>query len=205
MPLSPLIKSAVASKLEEYEGRYNHFYLDTTGKFTVGVGHLIPNRVAVTAVMLYTTKNGVPMSPATLKQKQDEYDNIIKQKRNYRASWYKQFCTLVMKDADIDFQRDNHISSFYKELTVIYSKANGYQSNFDNMPPEVQKALFDMIFNLGATRLTSVFTKFNSAVKQDKWDEAARQCNRPDVSPTRNNYVKGLFNTAHTTAAASAP
>jgi GH24 family phage-related lysozyme (muramidase) len=119
---------------------------------------------------------------ATLKQKQDEYDAIAKQKKKYKASWYKQRTSLVMKDVDMDAQRKKHIDNFYAELVGVYKKSNGYANNFGNFPDEVQKALFDIIFNLGQTKLHTTFTKFNDAVKKKKWDDAAKQSNRPDVN-----------------------
>lgn len=199
MPLKASVQTVVEKKLEEYEGRYNHMYLDTKSKVTVGVGHLIANKAAVGSVKMYTVKNKVPSTLATLKQKQDEYDNIAKQKKNYKASWYKQHTSLVMKDADMNAQRKKHITTFYSELNGMYKKANGYKDNFDNFPDSVQKALFDMIFNLGQTKLRNKFIKFNAAIKKEAWDDAAKECNRPDVNSARNTYVKGLFTTAHKT------
>lgn len=102
-----------------------------------------------------------------------------------------------MKDTDINIQRTAHINTFYKELVNMYKKSKGYTTDFDSFPDKVQIALLDMIFNLGATTLRTTFTKFNTAIKSEKWDDAAKQCNRPDVSAARNSYVKGLFNDAH--------
>ena len=197
MLLKPAIQHAVARKLEEYEGRHNHLYLDTVGEVTVGIGHLIPDRHSIASVQMYVTQNGHPTTPATTVQKQAEYDHISKQKRNYRAAWYKQFCTLQMRDSDINVQRDHHINNFHTELTSLYSRANGYRIPFDEMPDEVQMALFDMIFNLGATRLQSQFIKFNAAIKSQDWVRASQESNRPQVSMTRNTYVKQLFQAAH--------
>lgn len=200
MPLKASVQTVVEKKLEEYEGRYNHMYLDTKAKVTVGVGHLIASKTSVASVTMYTVKNKVPSILATLKQKQDEYDNIAKQKKNYKASWYKQHTSLVMKDTDMNAQRKKHITTFYSELVGMYKKSNGYKNSFDSFPDSVQKALFDMIFNLGQTKLRNTFTKFNAAVKKEAWDDAANECNRPDVNAARNTYVKGLFTTAHNAA-----
>ncbi len=205
MPLKNSVKTIVQKKLEEYEGRYNHMYLDSKGKVTIGVGHLIASKNAVATITLYKTKNNQPTTPASLKEKQDEYSNVLKQKKNYKASWYKQFTKLVMKEADINAQRDKHITAFYTELSGMYSKAKGYTNDFDAMPEEVQLALFDMIFNLGQTKLRTIFTNFNKAIKQEKWDEAAKQANRPDVNAARNTYVKTLLTDAHTKAKAKKP
>lgn len=200
MALKSSVRTTVEKSLEEYEGRHNHMYLDTKGKVTVGVGHLIANRVTVAFVTMYTVKNKLPSAMATLKQKQDEYDAIAKQKKNYKASWYKQHTSLVIKEIDMNAQRKKHIDTFYAELVGMYKKSNGYANEFDKFTDEVQKALFDMIFNLGQTKLRTIFVKFNEAIKKDKWDDAAKQSNRPDVNAARNTYVKNLFNVVHNTS-----
>ncbi len=194
MPLIGSVKSKVSKKIEKYEGRYNYLYLDSLGKVTVGIGHLIVNRSAIASVNMYTVKNNQPMKLATLTEKQVEYDTIAKQNKNYKASWYKQHTKLVMKDVDINAQRDEHIRTFYKELTRYYKKNNGFNSNFDSFPINAQIALFDMIFNLGLTKLKNKFTKFNDAIKKEDWATAAKQSNRPQVGGLRNTYVKELFN-----------
>ncbi|WP_043315919.1 hypothetical protein [Microbulbifer sp. HZ11] len=205
MPLNPAIKHTVAKKLEEYEGRYNHLYLDTVGKVTVGIGHLIPDRHAITTIPMYNTQNGIATTPATTAEKQQEFDHISKQKRNFRAKWYKQYCKLIMKDSDIEIQRDRHISSFYIELSTLYSTANGYAKNFDSFPDKVQLALFDMIFNIGATKLKKQFIKFNKAIQNENWLAASTESHRPQVSPSRNAYVQNLLKSAHQTAVSAQP
>ena len=205
MPLDAAIRHTVAKKLEEYEGRYNHLYLDTVGKVTVGIGHLIPDRHSITTVPMYTAQNGQAVAPASTIQKQLEFDHIIKQKRNYRASWYKQYCKLIMKDSDIEIQRDRHINSFYAELSTQYSTGAGYPKSFDFLPRQVQLVLFDMIFNLGATKLKSQFIKFNTAIQNEDWLTASVECHRPQVSLSRNTYVKNLLQSAHQNAIAANP
>ncbi len=81
MPLAANIKSEVVKKIEQYEGRFNHLYLDTKGKVTVGIGHLVPNRNAVVTVMLYKLKNKVPFQAASLAEKQAEYDKVSQSPR----------------------------------------------------------------------------------------------------------------------------
>lgn len=100
-----------------------------------------------------------------------------------------------MKDSDVNAQRDKHINSFYTELTNIYKKSNGYPDNFDSLHKNVQLALFDMIFNLGATKIVASFPSFNKALKASDWKKAAAESNRPDVNAARNSYVKQLFST----------
>lgn len=196
MALDATVKQEVIKKLEEYEGRVNHLYLDSKGKVTVGVGHLIASKAGMATVQLYTLKNGVAAGLATAKEKDTEYDNVSKQKKGYVASWYKQHTKLIMKDTDINAQRDKHIANFYQELTNIYQKSKGYTDDFDNLSKDVQKALFDMIFNLGASKIVHVFKEFNKAVKAGDWEKAAKESKRTGVKAARNEYVKNLLESA---------
>ena len=197
MPLSSNIRLELVKKIEQYEGRFNHLYLDTKGKVTVGVGHLILNRNAIATVTLYKLKNKLPFQAASLSEKQVEYDKISKLPygQRYGASSFKSHTTLVMKDSDINTQRGKHINSFYTELSNIYKKSNGYPDDFDKLHKNVQLALLDMIFNLGATKIVGSFPSFNKALKAGDWKKAAIESNRPDVSVARNQYVKQLLNT----------
>ena len=196
MPLKQTVKQEVITKLEEYEGRYDHLYIDTKGKVTVGVGHLVASEINIAFVTMHKLVNNLPSGLATLEEKKAEYRTISKQKKNYRAAWYKQYTTLVMSDVDINSQRDKHVDSFYAELTSIYKKTNGYPDDFDNFPEKIQIALFDMIFNLGKTKLKNTFPTLNTAIKTSNWGKAALESNRPDVNASRNNYVRDLFNAA---------
>lgn len=57
-------------------------------------------------------------------------------------------------------------------------------------------ALFEMIFNLGATGLRSEWPRLNKAIGTGDWHTAARESFRPDVQETRNIYVRKLFESA---------
>ncbi len=191
MPLSPDVKIEVAKKLDENEGRIDHLYLDSVGRVTVGVGHLIPTRTAASSIVI-VQDGSPPTHPADL-QEAAEYDTVTKQQVGYKASWYKPHTKLVMKAADIDTLRDRHISNFHSELTNIYRKTKGYPKDFDNLPTRVQIALFDMIFDVGAMKIVNTFTALDRAIKAGDWTTAAKESYRPQVSATRNHYVKQLF------------
>ncbi len=193
MPLDKDIKKKVIEKIEEYEKRINYLYLDSKGYVTIGVGHLVKDRNSMSSIVLCKTKNNVPYQLATIKEKQDEYDNVAKQPKNYKAAWYKQHTKLVMKKEDIDVLRNKDIDSFYKELTNIYKKSKGYHDNFDNLPKNVQLALFDMIYNLGANRIVNKFFNFDKAIKAGDWAKAANESNRSKIGTERNKYVKQLL------------
>lgn len=196
MALDQSVKLEVVKNIIKFEKEINHFYLDSVGKVTVGVGHLIPNKLAVSAVTMHKLVNKMPGALATLQEKQKEFDVISKQKRGYKAEWYGKHATLVMKSADSKALLNKHVDSFYKELTSIYTKAKGYPDDFDKLDKNVQAALFDMIFNLGAKKITTLFPNFDKALKASDWKKAGVESNRPQLNPARNAYVKGKFNAA---------
>lgn len=193
MALDQSVRTEVVNNIIKFEKRINHFYLDSVGKVTVGVGHLIPNKVAVSAVVMHKLVNKLPGTIATFQEKQKEYDVIAKQKRGYKAEWYAKHTTLVMKDADSTVLLNKHVDTFYKELTVLYTKAKGYPEAFDKLDKNVQAALFDMIFNLGANKIVANFPNFDKALKVGDWKKVALESNRPQLSPLRNAYVKNKF------------
>jgi len=190
MALSQVVKTEVVANIIKYEKKISHFYLDSVGEVTVGVGHLVQNRNAVGNLVMYKVVNNFPTTLASLADKQKEYDAVSRMKKNYRAEWYGKHTTLVMKNADLTALLDKQINLFYKELSRIYTKANGYPDDFDKLDNNVQVALFDMIFNLGARKLVANFTNFNKALKAGDWKKAASECNRPQLDPLRNSYVK---------------
>jgi len=193
MPFDPGLKREASQKLEQYEGRVNHLYLDSKGKVTVGVGCLIANRAAMSLLTMYKAgPNGVQQT-ATLQDKQFEYDYIAKLAKGQYAVWYKPYAKLTMKNCDIDALRDRKLNSFYLELTNIYAKSRGCFESFDHFPRQVKMALLDMIFNLGATRLLHIFVKMNASVRVGDWERAAQQCHRASIGAERNQYVRRLF------------
>lgn len=131
MPLNHTVKQEVIRNIERYEGRVNHLYLDSLGKVTIGIGHLIPNKAATSSITMYKSSLNGLSNIANIQDKQVEYENIVKQPRGYPASWYKRHTTLVMKDSDVNALRDKHLESFYLELACIYKKKNGYPEDFD--------------------------------------------------------------------------
>ena len=195
MPFSSETKAKLRIKLEDYEDRIEHLYLDTESNVTVGIGHMISHKNGMSGVTMYKVQNDKLTQPASLQDKMEEFERIKKlpSGQKYTANYYKQHTTLIMKDSDIDFVTNKHIDTFHNELKLHYKKDNSYQDNFDNFDSNLQLALFDMAFNLGSPKLINNFPKFNTALKSGDFTTAAKESHRTKISEARNNYVKNLI------------
>jgi len=187
VPISGTLKATLKRNLEQYENRIPHMYKDTTGNITAGVGHLIKDIEAAKKIAFVVRNTGVL---ATKKEIEDEFIKFkgLSLDKNTVATAFKKYSTLELGESLMDKQVENHINNFEKELKQVYGTQE-FQSYSDN----VKLALFDMIFNLGMTKLISRFPKFNRHIKANDFEKAALECSRTDVSAQRNTYVKNLL------------
>jgi len=176
-------KNILRKKLEKYEGKVSHMYRDSKGYITVGVGHLLKS-VYEAQILRFEDSNN---NPATNSEIKLEFETIQKLPADLLASAYKKHATLTLPDTEIKRLTEIHINSFEKELEIIYP-------DFRLYPTQVRLALFDLIFNLGMTKLQSNWPIFNSAIKAKNWQKAADNSKRKSpVSAARNKYVKDLL------------
>jgi len=188
-------KKLLRKKLDAYEGTIPHMYLDSNGYVTVGIGHLISSVSNAQLLPFVDTKTS---KKATTVEIKTDYDNVKKQTKDRVASYYKKYTALKLTQAEIDKLTNKHIETFYKELKRIYS-------SFDTYPSEVRLALFDLIFNLGMTKLKNNWTIFNGHIKSLDWQKAAGNSSRKSpISAARNKYVKDLLEKAAKAVAAKA-
>lgn len=180
-------KRKLRTQLAQYEGVVPHLYLDAKGYVTVAVGHLIQT---VTDALKLRFIDAATKKLATPEQIKKEFETISKQPKNRVASFYRPHTRLILTPIRIGKLTNAHIAQFYKELKQIYP-------DFDRYPQEVRLALFDLIFNVGATNLRTAWPNFNKAIKAQDWQKAAAHSRRkPPVSAARNLYVKTLLEKA---------
>ncbi len=179
-------KATLRSKLEKYEGKVTHLYLDSKGYVTVGVGHLLKDLVSAQKLNFKKDNNVA----ATKDEIKADYDSVKKQPKNRIASSYKKHVKLKLLDTDIKALTNKHIDSFEGELKKIFS-------GFATYPSEVRFALFDIIFNVGMTDLNKKWPNFKKAIIAKDWTTAAKESNRKSpISAERNKYVKDLLEKA---------
>jgi len=191
---SAVEKTKLRAKMEKYEGKVSHMYLDSKGLVTVGVGHLLKD-LASAQKLSFKKSNNMPASKSEIKA---DYDAVKKQSKNRLASFYKKHVVLKLLDVDMNALTNKHIDSFEGELKKIFT-------DFSTYPTEVKFALFDIIFNVGMTDLNNKWPSFKTAIKAKDWSKAAKESNRKSpISAERNKYVKDLLDKAAANATSQA-
>jgi GH24 family phage-related lysozyme (muramidase) len=180
-------------QLKRFEGEIPHLYLDSRGNPTIGVGFLMTNVQQFCSLNLFHKKSG---KPASNSEKQTEYKKISKQESGYKASWYAQFCELILPSHETDNLLHKHLTQFKQELNSVFSKKSGFSCQFEQMPLSAQYALLDMAFNLGTPHLANNWPKLHQAIKQQDWQCAAQECSRQYIQNERNTVTEQLFKQA---------
>lgn len=98
--LSLAERSALRGKLERYEGRVAHMYLDTRGRVTVGVGHLLSN-VDSAQRLPFMLADDISKR-ATNEQVAADYKAVLESRPAEHHSFYRPHTTLRLADAAID-------------------------------------------------------------------------------------------------------
>ena len=187
VPVTESVKAKLRSKLEQYEGKVEHMYLDTRGFVTVGIGHMMASAEDAKKISFINASSG---SAATKQEIEDEY-TLIKSKpfgAAYPARRFKSATKLKLTDSTINEITNKHIASFEAELKQIYGA-----TEFNKHPENVKLALFDMIFNLGMPKLKNNYPRFNRFIKACDYKSAATESNRNGIAAERNQYVKDLL------------
>lgn len=194
------ILTEVATMLAKptFENSYSYVYLDSKGLPTVGVGHLITSAAAASTLPFHkadgtlATQQEIKDMLAAVESHAQPAECIAgKTSKCYAATHFKQYSTLTLEQADIDALTKKHLTDFDSDLHKIYK-------DFDTYPAAVKKALYDMIYNLGAKGLKNKFPTFTKAIKARDWQKAADESHRKGISDTRNDYVKALLKQAAT-------
>lgn len=175
---------AFTADVEEWEGNVDHMYLDTRGFVTVGKGKMLP--AASDAVALAFLRQGTDV-PATEDEIRAEYDLIAGMVEDVgrNADYFGKFTNLYLPQADVDRLVTDHMRGDFEVLLRQYP-------GFGNLPLSAQIALWDMIYNLGPSRLAQ-FRLLRQAILDGDWEEAARQSHRQGPSEERNQFVFDLF------------
>ncbi len=93
---------------------------------------------------------------------------------------------MVVSNAEVDRLFNADLTVFYQYLVKIYP-------GFDSFPAPAKVSLFDMIYNVGPSKLEYKFPHFTRAIRARDWKTAAAECMRPQLNGDRNARTKARF------------
>jgi GH24 family phage-related lysozyme (muramidase) len=173
----------VVKYLREHEGVVRYMYLDVVGLVTIGVGFMLPNADAVTALNLVRRSDS---APASADEKRQDWESVHSQGKAKPAQTYEQFTKLELPDSEIDRELTKRVNDFQRNLTSRFP-------SFDGFPDEAQIGLLDLIYSLGPRGLFNGYPKLCAAAELGNWKACAEQSTRRNVSDNRNADLKQLF------------
>jgi GH24 family phage-related lysozyme (muramidase) len=191
-----VFSAELINAVREHEGAVEHFYVDTTGNVTIGLGFLVPNLEAALALPLVDRQSGAKASAQAIER---SFRAVAGAPAGQRASAYSALCSVKLPQDSQDTLLANRLEEFRVGLKRQFEQ-------FDQLPAPVAHALLDMAFNLGLNGLIQKFPKFCAAIRTGDYSAAARESRRPQVGELRNQRVREwLERAAGAKPAASAP
>ena len=173
-------------KLQDYNNKCEHLYLDDQGRICVGIAHVLPTLESACEVA-FVNKQGLR---ATRSEVANDYEAIKDLTPNRIPSFYKRFLSLTIPHSEIERLTNESITRYFAELKIIYP-------DFESFPSEVKLALGDIIFSMGKEKLND-WIAFNECILAQDWQKASLDSARGfPVTAARNIYVQGLFERAH--------
>lgn len=174
-----------------FEGDIPWLYLDTVGKVTIGIGHMIPTAAAVSAIPL--ARNGAAASEA---DKRTAYDAVAAATdRSLRgANAFRDLSDLRITPEQSAALFQGKFAEIFAEAQRLFKDVGG---GFAAWPTRVQLATFDMAYNLGPRGLFNGFPTFRTkglAVRD--YQVCAEECRRVGPSPARNTWTRDQFEAA---------
>ena len=174
--------AVAAADFTLWEGRFAYMYLDTRGFVTVGVGKMLPDVAAAQALGFVRRSDGQPATAAEIRA---DFERVKQQPMGRLAKTYKASTLLDLPDAAVDALLQTTVHGFETSLRANFA-------GYDNYPAPAKRALLDMVYNLGPSKLMA-FANLKKAVEAKKWAVAAQECERRGPSPERNNWTREMF------------
>ena len=168
-------------KLKEFEGSIPWMYRDTVGKVTVGVGLMLPDAAAASALPF--TFLGSSASATAIAE---DYARVAAMVEGQAASCYRSSNSPCLPQTVIDTNLTAILESFDTRLRTAL---HGYE----DFPGPVKLALLDMAYNLGPAALLGGYPRMLAAVEEGHWALAASECMRHGPGALRNAWTRDQF------------
>lgn len=194
----------VKSMIRGFEDDIPHFYKDTEGNITIGIGQMVSSEIEAQKLPLKlygagkkTIRDALPQEKlsAFLKIKEMPYGRNISHNAFNPEN--------ISGMPNVQMHEDDRDAFFERALRESTKELRNKIENFDNLPKAAQKALLDMQYNLGGHKFRERYIdsdgiekgwpRLFDAVSRRDWDSAARQSNRTGVPDKRNADTRRMF------------
>jgi GH24 family phage-related lysozyme (muramidase) len=164
-------------------------YLDSVSTVTIAIGYALPDISDIDSINAINATNNSPATTAEKRAAWTVVQNISTprgNKSNFAYTHFQNMTHIIVSTDEMSRLLDIKLGQFYLNLVQSYP-------GFDSMPEPGKIGLFDMIYNLGPSRIINEFPHFTKAVRARDWTTAAAQSERPQLSKRRNATVRTLF------------
>ncbi|MBP5534022.1 MAG: hypothetical protein J6Y03_00750 [Alphaproteobacteria bacterium] len=185
-----ICRSLAKMKLVKHEGCIDHFYFDTRGLLTTGVGLNVDSWDNFNKLDIMDLEGNI----LTEEQKKEAYEKIMATKANYAGKFAKTTADKykdafgVMPTPASSGEMFNNMVEVAQNLSLYYC---GF--NFYNLHPRVQSEIVCYCYSLSPTVLNQ-FKKFFGALDELDYETAAKESNVIGWGQTRKNDVLAEFN-----------
>jgi GH24 family phage-related lysozyme (muramidase) len=169
-------------KAAEFEGAVAWMYLDTVGKVTVGIGHMIPD-VPSAQQIAFADTDGASAPAGTIAA---AYRAVAAARPALVFTAYRSLTTIRLVPEAQRQLFDTDVGAFVGQLTARFA-------DYDSYPLPARLGILDMGFNLGVAGLTGKFPSFCRSVDARDWPGAAAECNRLGIQQSRNDWTRDQF------------
>lgn len=170
---------------EQHEGKIAWMYLDTVGKVTVGIGHMIPSADAA-AALPFVDGSGGPASPDAIRAAFAAVQGAQSMVGRVAAA-FQGLTALRLDDAGVAAVFAGDFDAIVGRTRALFQAVGG---GLDSYPDPAQLAVIDMAFNLGPDGLYNKFPSFRTkGLAPRAYDVAAQQCRRGGISDARNQWT----------------
>lgn len=183
----------IQTLLRTCEGVVPHFYLDTRGLVTIGVGHMVPDPKSAAALPMLLP-DGTPADYTDIRR---DWMAVHMAPAGKMFMYYGAIADLRMDNNSIEALLDADIAAITRDLAPAFAAYNAQKVGpwiwWSHLPPAAQTALLSMAFALGPRHLVSEYPHLLADCAAGDWEACAQQCSMQGVQPARNRATAALF------------
>jgi GH24 family phage-related lysozyme (muramidase) len=173
---------------ERFEGSIPWMYLDTKGKVTVGIGHMIPDADAATRLP-FTLSSEPPVGRAETADEiavRSAFAVVATAPEGMLARRYERLTVPRLSTAAMRAVHEADTRAFLARIRARFDA-------FDSYPLPARLAVLDMAYNLGLDGLWRKFPRWRAACLDQDWRTCAKECRRRDIQASRNLWTRQRF------------